>query len=58
MQATTDIPCNMFIDELLAAYPNAKVILTERDIESWMTSMNRTFYVLFSWWSMYYVTSF
>ena len=45
----------MFVDELLAAYPNAKVILTERDTESWLVSMQNTFYVLLSWESFYYL---
>lgn len=45
----------MFADELLAAYPNAKVILTERDTESWLVSMQNTFYVLLSWKSFYYL---
>lgn len=45
----------MFVDELLAAYPDAKVILTERDIESWMVSMNNTFYKLMDWKSLYYL---
>ncbi|KAI4112749.1 MAG: hypothetical protein LQ338_008279 [Usnochroma carphineum] len=56
--AVTDIPCIMFSDELLAAYPNAKVILTERDVDSWLVSMNKTFYVLFSWKSLYYLAPF
>ena len=45
----------MFVDELLAAYPNAKVILTERDTESWLVSIQNTFYVLLSWKSFYYL---
>ena len=45
----------MFVDELLAAYPNAKVILTERDTESWLVSMENSFYVLLSWKSFYYL---
>lgn len=45
----------MFTDELLAAYPNAKVILTERDIDSWTASMENTFFRLFSWTSFYYL---
>lgn len=45
----------MFVDELLAAYPDAKVVLTERDTESWLVSMNNTFYVLLGWRSFYYL---
>ena len=38
-QAVTDTPCVIFYKELLAAYPNAKVILTERDdVEQWFRS--------------------
>ncbi|USW54959.1 hypothetical protein Slin15195_G082780 [Septoria linicola] len=37
--AVTDIPCVIFYRELLAAYPDAKVILTVRDSpEQWMRS--------------------
>jgi hypothetical protein len=38
-QAVTDTPCVVFYKELLAAYPEAKVILTERDdAEQWFRS--------------------
>jgi hypothetical protein len=30
LQAGTDMPCVNFSDEMIAAYPNAKVILTTR----------------------------
>ena len=33
-QAVLDIPCILFVEEFLAAYPSAKVILTERPVES------------------------
>lgn len=42
----------MFVDELVAAYPEAKVILTNRDVDDWLTSMNNTFYIVLNWWSM------
>ena len=45
----------MFADELLAAYPDAKVILTERDVKSWTVSMEKTFFEIFSWKSFYYI---
>lgn len=38
VSATTDLPCNVFGPELMAAYPEAKVILVEREIESWYAS--------------------
>jgi hypothetical protein len=38
-KAITDTPCVMFYKELLAAYPEAKVILTERDdVDQWFRS--------------------
>ncbi|KAM0717984.1 hypothetical protein Q7P37_006316 [Cladosporium fusiforme] len=42
--ALTDTPCVLFAEELLAAYPDAQVILTERDVDSWVTSMQRSYY--------------
>jgi hypothetical protein len=42
-QAITDTPCVMFYKELLAAYPDAKVILTERDnTDQWFRSQMST----------------
>lgn len=38
-QAVTDVPCAVFAQELIAAYPEAKVILTYRDLDSWYTSI-------------------
>lgn len=34
----SDFPCLAFTDELLEAYPDAKVILVERDVTSWTGS--------------------
>ncbi|KAL6717844.1 hypothetical protein ACLMJK_003929 [Lecanora helva] len=34
-QAVTDFPAVLFGPELIAAYPEAKVVLTERDIDRW-----------------------
>ncbi|KAK4504455.1 hypothetical protein PRZ48_005371 [Zasmidium cellare] len=36
--ATTDQPAACFTEELVNAYPEAKVLLVERDVESWFTS--------------------
>ncbi|PVH94894.1 hypothetical protein DM02DRAFT_618274 [Periconia macrospinosa] len=44
-----DIPSIMFADELLEAYPNAKVILTNRPVKPWLKSMNSTFYTVTEW---------
>jgi hypothetical protein len=38
--AVTDMPCAAFWRELMAAYPDAKVVLVERDVESWFRSFN------------------
>lgn len=42
--AVTDTPAVLFSEELLAAYPDAKVILTERDVDSWVRSMQASYY--------------
>ncbi|KAJ7610979.1 P-loop containing nucleoside triphosphate hydrolase protein [Roridomyces roridus] len=39
-RAVCDAPCNSFGPELIEAYPEAKVLLVERDIESWYKSWN------------------
>lgn len=39
--AVTDMPCHLFAAELLAFYPDAKVVLVERDIDSWYKSWSR-----------------
>jgi hypothetical protein len=49
----------MFVDELTAAYPNAKVVLTNRDPDKWLVSILSTIYVILSWdwerWAIPYV---
>lgn len=47
-QAVTDIPAAIFPAELIAAYPNAKVILTTRNVDSWYTSMMQTVYNVYT----------
>ncbi|KUJ18883.1 uncharacterized protein LY89DRAFT_554216, partial [Mollisia scopiformis] len=37
------VPCQLFLDDLLAAYPDAKVILTARDMEKWYPSIINSF---------------
>lgn len=39
--AVTDMPCHLFAAELIEFYPAAKVVLVERDIESWYVSWSR-----------------
>lgn len=51
------MPCILFVDELLAAYPDAKVILTNRDEDSWVVSMNRTVFELLRWTSYNYIAA-
>jgi len=36
--AVTDTPCVVFWKELIDAYPEAKIVLVERDVEKWLTS--------------------
>ncbi|KAF3479744.1 uncharacterized protein GIQ15_06720 [Arthroderma uncinatum] len=49
VQAVSDGPCCIFADELLAAYPDAKVILTIRTRESWLRSMQNSILEVLSW---------
>ncbi|KAJ9661769.1 hypothetical protein H2198_001734 [Neophaeococcomyces mojaviensis] len=44
--AISDMPAILFVDELLAAYPEAKVVLTNRDVDDWIVSMNKTIYLI------------
>lgn len=41
-RATTDWPASFFLDELLARYPSAKVVLTVREPDKWYRSMYDT----------------
>ncbi|KAJ6595545.1 P-loop containing nucleoside triphosphate hydrolase protein [Mycena vulgaris] len=41
-QAVTDVPHILFAEELIAAYPDAKVVLTTRDVDSWWRSYEAT----------------
>ncbi|UNI15423.1 hypothetical protein JDV02_001958 [Purpureocillium takamizusanense] len=47
--AVTDDPCCLFVDELIATYPEAKVILTVRPREEWLRSMQQTILKILSW---------
>ncbi|KAH8652125.1 P-loop containing nucleoside triphosphate hydrolase protein [Xylariales sp. PMI_506] len=38
VSAVTDAPCNLFAKELVEFYPDAKVVLVERNVESWYAS--------------------
>jgi hypothetical protein len=41
-QGLTDYPAAVFPEELIKAYPNAKIILTVRDEDKWFDSMMAT----------------
>ncbi|KAF8851054.1 hypothetical protein BDZ45DRAFT_717583 [Acephala macrosclerotiorum] len=41
-EGLSDWPCIAFSEELIKAYPEAKVILVEREIESWHKSFQKT----------------
>lgn len=42
-EAVTDVPCNMLADDMIAAYPDAKVILNRRkDMDAWDRSCRET----------------
>ncbi|KAG8427508.1 hypothetical protein J3459_006685 [Metarhizium acridum] len=43
-QAVCDWPAVAFAKELIAAYPEAKVVLTNRDVDSWHASTLKTVY--------------
>lgn len=42
VEAITDFPGAVFVEELTEAYPDAKVVLTLRDVDDWMGSMRKT----------------
>jgi len=48
-QGVADMPCIQFADELIALYPEAKVVLTIRDPDKWLASMSRTALEVFQW---------
>jgi hypothetical protein len=45
----TDAPNACFVDELIAAYPNAKVVLGVRDPDEWVASMETSYYRILGW---------
>ncbi|KAF5232799.1 hypothetical protein FANTH_12810 [Fusarium anthophilum] len=56
-----DVSCNMpgslMADELIAAYPNAKIILTTRDVDKWQHSMKESVDVAAKWKTFDYLAS-
>lgn len=51
--AVEDVPTICFAEELIKAYPEAKVILNNRDVDQWLRSMDTTGGVVARWkgWS-------
>ncbi|KAI0872120.1 P-loop containing nucleoside triphosphate hydrolase protein [Hypoxylon argillaceum] len=47
--ATCNLPGAMLAEELVKAYPNAKVVLTTRDVDKWQASMKTTVDATFGW---------
>ena len=48
--AVSDFPTCMFAEDLIAAYPSAKIILTTRtSAEEWQRSMVNTIWGAYSW---------
>ncbi|KAL8891333.1 MAG: hypothetical protein Q9215_001656, partial [Flavoplaca cf. flavocitrina] len=41
-QAVTDYPAAMFAEELVEMYPDAKVVLSNRDVDKWFQSVSQT----------------
>ncbi|KAF7510652.1 hypothetical protein GJ744_006264 [Endocarpon pusillum] len=41
-QAVCDLPPALFADELMASYPEAKVVILNRDVDKWYISMTQT----------------
>ena len=57
LQVLEDIPSILFADELLEMYPDAKIILTNRDIDSWLLSMNKAFFAITEWKTLPYLAA-
>jgi hypothetical protein len=56
-EAITDVPCFVFAEELIKAYPDAKVILNRRrDVDAWYRSMQETAMGVFTWplWALHF----
>lgn len=45
--AVTDVPSALFVDQLTKAYPDAKVVLTNRAYDSWARSMRASIWNIF-----------
>ncbi|CAL8584280.1 hypothetical protein XPA_009884 [Xanthoria parietina] len=47
--AILDTPCAFFVEDLVAAYPDALVILNTRPVDSWLRSMRSTILAVHVW---------
>ncbi|KAK4506375.1 hypothetical protein PRZ48_000105 [Zasmidium cellare] len=47
--SVADVPCASFAEELVQAYPEAKVILNHRDVDQWLASMDSTAGAVLRW---------
>ncbi|KAF2245278.1 hypothetical protein BU26DRAFT_66689 [Trematosphaeria pertusa] len=47
--AVTDLPSALFWKQLIEAYPDAKVVLTNRKYEDWERSMNTSIWMMLQW---------
>lgn len=50
IQAVCDLPACAFGAELMAAYPEAKIILTNRSVDSWHASCEKTLLLSRKYW--------
>jgi hypothetical protein len=55
LQAIEDIPCILFVDELLERFPDAKVVLTNRDVDSWEMSLRNTIFKIMKWKTLSFI---
>ncbi|KAF2002443.1 hypothetical protein P154DRAFT_594145 [Amniculicola lignicola CBS 123094] len=55
--AIEDIPCIMFVDELLTKYLDPKVILTTGDIDSWDVSVRQSIFKILEWRTLPYISA-
>jgi hypothetical protein len=52
-----NMPGSLLADDLIAAYPNAKIILTTRDVDKWLRSMKESVDAAVKWKSFDWLAS-
>lgn len=55
--SVADVPCATFAEELVEAYPEAKVVLNYRDVDKWLESMDTSAGVVLRWESWDWISS-